>query len=199
MAMERPTTIEGPNPGEFEDLLRELLEMNTSAGYKAEIIGGKIVVSPWQRPYYKRALKLLQQRLAPHVPAGHDASVGPFLFAFPAAKRAFGPDLHVADEAAFEQTRGAVAGAALSLVAEMTSESTRDADWEDKLAVYGRNVPVYLLVDMQTQEITAFWRPSPNGYRARRTVSFGEALPIPEPFGFELDTTGFEPPGFETE
>lgn len=72
-----------------------------------------------------------------------------------------------------------------------TSVSTKDADWNEKLDVYGLLVPVYLIVDMQDSEITCFWDPSPHGYRSRKTVSFGEPLPVPEPFGFELDTTGF--------
>ncbi|MFG2992739.1 hypothetical protein ACGFZK_26170 [Streptomyces sp. NPDC048257] len=57
--------------------------------------------------------------------------------------------------------------------------------------MYGRLVPVYVVVDMQDSEITCFWEPSPHGYRSRTTVSFGKALHVPEPFGFAIDTTGF--------
>ncbi|WP_308216406.1 hypothetical protein [Streptomyces ortus] len=52
-------------------------------------------------------------------------------------------------------------------------------------------MPVYLVLDMQVQEITAFWDPSPKGYRSRHTVPFGESLRVPPPFDFELDTSGF--------
>ncbi|WP_206281905.1 MULTISPECIES: hypothetical protein [Streptomyces] len=44
------------------------------------------------------------------------------------------------------------------------------------------------MVDMQDSEITCFHDPSPHGYRARTTVSFGEPLRIPAPFDFALDT-----------
>ncbi|MFD9728016.1 hypothetical protein [Streptomyces sp. NPDC059072] len=95
------------------------------------------------------------------------------------------------DESAFEGEGRHLDAAALSLVAEFTSVSTKDADWDEKLDVYGRLVPIHLVVDMQDSEITCFWDPSPHGYRSRTTVSFGESLPVPTPFGFKIDTTGF--------
>lgn len=99
--------------------------------------------------------------------------------------------MHVADEAAFDAAGRHADGTALSLAAELTSDSTKDADWLDELDTYGRVVPVYLLLDMQLQEVTAFWDPSPRGYRSRHSVPFGEPLHVPEPFGFDLDTSAF--------
>ncbi|MGV9311390.1 Uma2 family endonuclease [Streptomyces sp. NPDC003691] len=178
-------------PAYFDSLLRTVEELDTPDGYKAEVIRGKIVVSPWSRLRYKRPMKLLRQQLAAHAPDGHDADTSPFLFVFPHSGRAFGPDLHVADERAFDAEGRHADGEALSLVAEFTSVTTRDADWADKLEVYGRTVPVYLVLDMQSDEVTAFWDPSPQGYRSRTTKPFGKPLPIPAPFGFDLDTAGF--------
>lgn len=45
--------------------------------------------------------------------------------------------------------------------------------------------------DSGAAEITAFWDPSDHGYPARMTVPFGKPLPIPAPFGIELETTDF--------
>ncbi|MEV6676120.1 hypothetical protein AB0N09_04525 [Streptomyces erythrochromogenes] len=59
----------------------------------------------------------------------------------------------------------------------------------DALSASPAFVPVHLVVDMQDSEITCFHDPSPHGYRARTTVSFGEPLRIPAPFDFTLDTT----------
>jgi hypothetical protein len=106
-------------------------------------------------------------------------------------ERGFGPDLFVADETAFDVEGRHADGAALSLVAELTSVTTKDADWLDKLDTYGRVVPVYLVLDMQAEEITAFWDPSAKGYRSRTTVPFGTPLHVPAPFDFELNTSGF--------
>ncbi|WP_240634369.1 MULTISPECIES: Uma2 family endonuclease [Streptomyces] len=188
---ERPTAIDAPSAGAFEDMLRIVEELDTPDGYKAELIRGKIVVSPWSKLRYKKVMKSLRLQLEPHAPAGHDVDVAPFLFTFAGSERGFGPDLHVADEAAFDTEGRHADGAALSLVAELTSDSTKDADWLDKLDTYGRVVPVYLVLDMQAQEVTAFWDPSAKGYRSRTTVPFGRSLHVPAPFDFELDTSGF--------
>ncbi|NXY97014.1 Uma2 family endonuclease [Streptomyces sp. BR123] len=189
--IERDNTIEAPSPPTFEDLLRTVEEMHTPDGFKAELIRGKIVVSPWSRLRYYVPMRALREQLGAHAPEGHVADIAPFLFRFPTAGRAYGPDLFVADLAAFEEDGRHAEGSALSLVAEFTSVSTRDADWVEKLEVYGRLVPVYLVVDMQDAEITCFSEPSPHGYRSRQTVSFGKPLDIPRPFGFALDTAAF--------
>ena len=59
------------------------------------------------------------------------------------------------------------------------------------LDTYGQVVPVYLVLDMQVQEITAFRDPSPRGYRSQTSVPFGRPLHVPAPFDFELDTSEF--------
>ncbi|MFD0269859.1 Uma2 family endonuclease [Streptomyces sp. NPDC127106] len=189
--IERDTPRETLPPPTFEDLLRTVEEMNTPDGFKAELIRGKIVVSPWSELRYYRPMRVLREQLGAHAPEGHVADIAPFLFRFPAVARAYGPELFVADEAAFKEDGRHADAAALSLVAEFTSVSTRDADWAEKLEVYGRLVPVYLVVDVQDAEITCFSDPSPHGYRSRQTVSFGKPLDVPEPFGFALETTGF--------
>ncbi|MFI1357104.1 Uma2 family endonuclease [Streptomyces sp. NPDC020898] len=196
---ERPTAIDAatdaaigaPATGSFEDMLRIVEEMDTPVGYKAELIRGKIVVSPWSKLRYKKAMKALRLQLEPHAPEGHDVDVAPFLFRFPGSQRGFGPDLHVADEAAFDDEGRHADAAALSLAAELTSDSTKDVDWLDKMDTYGRIVPVYLLLDMKMQEINVFWDPSPKGYRSRTNVPFGRPVRVPAPFDFELDTSAF--------
>lgn len=187
--MERPPTIQGSAPERFEDLLRIVEELDVP-GFKAELIRGKIVMTPWSQIRYVPAMRLLRGALEEHAPEGHIVDTAPILFAFPHASRAYGPDLWVVAEAAMDVPGRHADGAALSLVAELTSTSTRDADWDEKVRVYGRLVPVYLLLDMQSEKATAFWDPSDDGYQSQTTVPFGKPLRVPEPFGFELDTTG---------
>ncbi|MBT2405693.1 Uma2 family endonuclease [Streptomyces sp. ISL-87] len=175
----------------FDDLLRTVEELDTPAGFKAELIRGKIVVSPWSKLRFLRPMRSLRRQLEDHAPAGHIVETSPFLFRFPAVERAYGPDLYVADESAFDADGRHADGEALSLVAEFTSVSTRDADWDEKLDVYGRTVPVYLVVDMEGREITCFADPSSHGYRARKTVSFGAPLAVPAPFDCKIDTAAF--------
>ncbi|WP_405978922.1 Uma2 family endonuclease [Streptomyces sp. NBC_00158] len=179
----------------FEDMLRAVEEMDTPEGYKAELIRGKIIVSPWPELRCMRPMLSLREQLEQHAPEGHVAESAPFLFSLPSACRAYGPTLYVVDRSAFLAEGRHGDGEALHLVAEFTSTSTRDADWQEKLQVYGQLLPVYLVVDMQAEEITCFSDPSPQGYRAHKTVSFGTPLPVPAPFSCEIDTTAFQPAG----
>ncbi|MFF2509353.1 Uma2 family endonuclease [Streptomyces sp. NPDC058067] len=190
--IERPKVIDGsPSTGAFEEMLRIVEELDTPDGYKAELIRGKIVVSPWSKLRYLRPMRSLRKQVEARAPEGTVTETSPFLFTFPAGGRGFGPDLFVADEAAFDAEGRHADGSALSLVAELTSLSTKDVDWLDKLDTYGRIVPVYLVLDMQAAEATAFWDPSPKGYRSRTTLPFGRPLHVPTPFDFELDTSEF--------
>ncbi|WP_328341525.1 Uma2 family endonuclease [Streptomyces violaceus] len=191
---ERPT-ISGAESSSFQELLDILDELRLRDGFKAEIIRGKIVVSPWSQGYYHRVMELVCEQLRPHLFPGHRISCGPFLYVFPGDERAYGPDIHAAPGRVFETTSNRLDGEALSFVAELTSSSTRDDDLTDKVEVYGRaGVPVYLLLDMQEEQATVLWTPSAKGYESRVTRPFGEKLPIPAPFDCLLDTAGFQAP-----
>lgn len=193
---ERSKTIDVPRgSARFQELCQTLLSMYVPDGYRAEIIGGNIVVSPCSRGYYGNAMRSIRSQLDPYAPHTHHLESAPFLFAFPGEERAYGPDVYAAAASAFDTDSVFLDGEALSLVGELTSTSTRDVDWGDKLAVYGRaGVPVYLLVDMQKQQTTVFWGPSENGYNGSETTLFGNKLRIPKPFDCDLDTAGFVRP-----
>ncbi|MGR3932708.1 Uma2 family endonuclease [Streptomyces sp. BRA346] len=188
------TTDEGPEA--FERLCRDLERASAALpdGYRAEIIGGKIVMSPWSQGVYNDVLDSLLDQLTPHVPAGHRARTTPNLYLFPESARAYGPDLHVADRAATRVRSIHLPGSALTLAAEQTSVSTREVDWGEKVEVYGKaEVPVYVLLDMQEGTVTVFHDPTPDlGYRQRSQIKFGEEIRIPAPFGFTLRTDDWE-------
>jgi Uma2 family endonuclease len=197
---ERPV-ISGTTPRSgFEDLLDLLDELHVPDGYKAEIIRGSIVVSPWSKGYYTRVMKLVCNQLEPHLPAGHIIERAPQLFVFPRVERAYGPDIHAAHERTYETSSNHLDGEGLSFVAELTSTSTRDEDLTDKVETYGKaGVPLYLVLDMQEEQAIVFGSPSAKGYEVRFTKPFGEKLYIPDPFGCTLDTTGFQAPEQEAQ
>jgi Uma2 family endonuclease len=188
--------ISGTEPGgSFEELLDLLEELHVPDGYKAEIIRGSIVLSPFSKAYYTRVMRLVCQQLETYLPEGHTIERAPNLFVFPEGERAYGPDVYAADDRVFDSDSSHLDGGALSFVAELTSSSTRDNDLTDKVLAYGKaGVPVYLLLDMQEKQATVFWTPSAKGYESHCTQPFGEELHIPKPFDCTLDTTGFQAP-----
>ncbi|MDT0345256.1 Uma2 family endonuclease [Streptomyces litchfieldiae] len=191
--MERPSTISTPEQTEFEKLCRTLEQLDVPVGYRAEIIGGSIVMTPWSQGFYLDVMESLADQLRPHAPKGHRVSVAPCLYVFPQWERGFGPDLHVADAGATRVRSIRLPGEALSLVAELTSESTAERDRSDKVERYGKaGVPVYVLVDMLTFRVVVFSRPGEDGYRTHNEFKFGETVRIPEPFDCKLDTSGWE-------
>lgn len=192
--LERPT-IDGTYPHHFEELCEALDELNVPDGFKAEIIRGNIVMSPWSKAYYLDVMDLVCDQLRPVLPDGHRISVGPALYVFPGVERAYGPDIHAAHQQTRRSTSPRLDGEGLSFVAELTSPSTRDDDLTDKVESYGKaGVPVYLLLDMQEEQATVFWTPTAKGYDSHLTVPFGEKIRIPAPFDCNLDTSGFQAP-----
>jgi Uma2 family endonuclease len=192
---ERPTPTTRTDPHSFEGMLDTLDDLNAPDGFRAEIIGGNIVVSPWSQGYCLDVMDLVCEQLRPHLPDGHRISQAPALYVFPDAERAYGPSIHAVPERARRTTSTHLDGEALSFVAELTSPSTRSMDLTDKVEDYGRaGVPLYLVLDMQREEATIFWGPYAKGYEGRVTKPFGEKLPLPAPFDCVLDTTGFHAP-----
>ncbi|WP_106428791.1 Uma2 family endonuclease [Streptomyces sp. AA1529] len=207
--LERPTArttpmtpIETPEgPPRYQALFRTLLTMEVPEGYRAEIIGGNIVMSPWSKGYYLDVMDALVEQLMPRLPEGQRVSYAPFLFALSGQERAYGPDIYVAARDAFRTHDRYIDGEALTLVAELTSDSTRTVDWTDKLPAYAKaSVPVYLLLDMQELTLSVFASPTPLGYAERRTYEFGDIVHLPSPFDCDIDTAGFGAmPGKEAE
>lgn len=192
------TTVTGA--AEWQELCRLVPELCVPDGYRAEVVGESVHVSPWPAAYHLTSLLSIRDQLVPYVPTGQVAEATPCAFVFPALRRCFEPDLYVADEAAFRTTAHCLPGDALSFVAELASTSTYANEWSDKAEIYGKSgIPVHLLLDMQNETTTVFWTPSPRGYVSHLTVPFGEKVHIPAPFDCELDTAAFVAPEDEDE
>ncbi|MFP3991233.1 hypothetical protein U9R90_27955 [Streptomyces sp. E11-3] len=97
LMLEQPQTTEVPHgSARFEALCRTLLTMDVPEGYRAEIVGGNIVMSPWSKGFYLPIMESIQDQLKPHRPSDHTMSAAPFLFTFPGEERAYGPDIYAA-------------------------------------------------------------------------------------------------------
>ncbi|MFJ3215815.1 hypothetical protein ACIPLC_07850 [Kitasatospora sp. NPDC086801] len=51
--------------------------------------------------------------------------------------------------------------------------------------------PLYLLIDREKSRVSLFSKPHREEYTEVHLAAFGEPLPLPDPFGFELDTEPF--------
>ncbi|MEU7135331.1 Uma2 family endonuclease [Streptomyces sp. NPDC046261] len=180
---------------DFIELCRILEQVDASLpdGYRTEILGGKIVVTPWSKAGYTLILDDLADQLRPHVPEGHRTGCRPYLYRLDGQSRAYGPDLHIADTEAVHVDSIFLPGRALSLVGELACALTADVDRGEKTETYGKaGVPVYVLVDTVKDTVTVHSDPSDHGYRTSTQIKFGETVHIPAPFDCKLDTAGWK-------
>ncbi|MFD7920157.1 Uma2 family endonuclease [Streptomyces sp. NPDC059740] len=175
-------------PDEFDEWTRILAR--TSEGPRVELIDGKIrsravpdgdhdLIIEWltriclqSRPelwlYPERGLKVQAYRTGRARPDGSLAPSG-----------VFGGQGEWADPSE------------VLMVVEVTSYDS-DTDQRDRVekprAYAETGIPVYLLVDRDSCEVTVYSEPDGTRYESARTVPFGKTVHLPEPVGIPLET-----------
>ncbi|MDL4819446.1 Uma2 family endonuclease [Actinomadura opuntiae] len=184
-------------PRSQEDiLLNDFLSLDLPEGYRAELIDGEIVVTPPPSSRHDRNIGKIVFQVARkssseleyvpnkglRVPSDVQHKVN---LVIPDAT--FAPlELDV-----FDNEDSWIQPAGLCLVVEVTS-SRPELDREVKRRGYARAaIPLYLLVDREQQKAILFSEPDGKDCSRAHQVPFGKGLPLPEPFGFELDTSEF--------
>lgn len=160
------------------------------ANYRAELIGGRIVVSPPPPGDHAHVVaeltaQLVRKSAVDIAISGNRGLTTPF--------GNFIPDLTVAEPGSFDDEPSWGTASGTLLLAEVTSSVASD-DRETKRRAYAAvGIPLYLLVDRDHRETTLFSRPDieAQDYRADIRVPFGADLDLPDPFSFTL--TGFTP------
>ncbi|MFI6986626.1 Uma2 family endonuclease [Embleya sp. NPDC050154] len=173
-------------------------ELDVPDGWRAEITGGSIVMSPPPANTHNLIASRLQRALLTVTPENCEifqtlgVSIAPMF-------RLYIPDVVVmpVDDIGLDpehDTAPTPARCAL-LIAEITSKDNADHDRVTKLEAYARaQVPLYLLIDRWDKEgpsVKLFSAPDGRRYHGELRVSIGESITIPEPFGIDLDTSLF--------
>jgi Uma2 family endonuclease len=173
-------------------LLEGFLALDTPEGFRAELIEGEIVVTPPpdgdHEDYINRILKQVIRRARSDMDFSGNKGLK--------LRSGAGPGDRVIPDGTFAPAelrlfRGAdswMPCEGVALVLEVTSTKPR-ADREAKRRCYARGgIPLHLLVDRETAQVTLFSEPENDDYREHCTRPFGKPLALPEPFGFDLDT-----------
>ncbi|MEU0393882.1 Uma2 family endonuclease [Streptomyces sp. NPDC006208] len=177
-------------------LLEGFLALDTPEGFRAELIEGEIVVTPPPDGDHEGYISRIVRQVIRRSRTDMDVSGNKGL----KLKSGGGcTKNHAIPDCTFAPLAlGLFFGAepwmpceGVAMVAEVTSNKP-DADREAKRRCYARGgIPFSLLVDRDTSSVTLFSDPKNDDYRQAHTMPFGKPLPLPDPFGFDLETSDF--------
>ncbi|MEV5317421.1 Uma2 family endonuclease [Streptomyces sp. NPDC052687] len=179
-----------------EILLEGFLALDTPEGFRAELIEGEIVVTPPPDGDHEHCISRIVRQVIRRSVTDMDFSGNK------GVRLRFAADClrdHVIPDATFAPAELDLYKSAdpwmpcdsVAMVLEVTSTKPQ-VDRETKRHCYARaGIPLHLLVDRDVASVTLFSDPGKRDYRELRTVPFGKSLTLPDPFGFDLDTSDF--------
>ncbi|MFF5158889.1 Uma2 family endonuclease [Streptomyces sp. NPDC000348] len=161
------------------DTMFEWLEkMPIPEGYKTEIVGGHIFMSPQRHTHFQIIFDILEQLRAtyPRKRLASDVRID-----FPGRLNGFACDVAAFADRSVKDGRGLWRYQDVEFVAEVISKDTAANDYGPKKDTYATaGVPVYLIVNPYTGEWHLHTLPKDGMYHS--DISFG--------FGEEIDLTG---------
>lgn len=156
-------------------------------GYRTELIDGEIIVTPPAQADHEGDISRITRQVIKESKTELDVA-GNLGIITPSNDCV--PDLTIGPIEIFSGSDLWVHPTGVELVVEVTSPTSEQRDRETKRHAYAAaNIPLYLLVDRKNKSVTLFSEPDGDEFKATRTVSFGEDLPLPAPFAFALDTS----------
>jgi Uma2 family endonuclease len=164
--------------------------MERHPGYRVEIIGGHLLVTPSPDAPHARALTKLMR---PFIAAGLDdgetevlQNVGLWL---PTGEEDYViPDLVIVDSDIDDHLveNNAYDPAPFRLVLEVTSANWKD-DLRTKVAAYAQaKVPVYVIVDRKHQRVHVLTEPTVGGYKNHQFYAPGQSVVLPDSIGAKV-------------
>lgn len=160
-------------------------------GLRLEFLGGKMGVKAVPDGVHQTITMWLLRQCIQQKPQW-DLHIGQGLVVASYRKGRAIPDGVLAPVAHFARTAGEWADPDGVLMAvEITSHDydTNQRDRVEKPRAYAESaIPVYLLIDRDSREVTVYSEPVEGVYQERHTVVFGKNVSLPEPIGIDLDT-----------
>ncbi|MGH3312418.1 MAG: Uma2 family endonuclease [Streptomyces sp.] len=161
-------------------------------GWRVELIEGEIHVVPPANGEHEEIVSEVTGQVRDHrKELGRYTGLGLFVpDASPTGKVV--PDLVIAPKGSFGDKKEYHDPAPVILVGEVTSRSTGYQDRGPKLRGYARaGIPCYLLIDREAGEVIVYSEPSVEQYTRKSEAMLSKKIALPEPLGFELDTSEF--------
>ncbi|WP_217166656.1 Uma2 family endonuclease [Streptomyces sp. AC512_CC834] len=181
----------GPHPRPKGGRLREVAErIEELTGLRAQIVGGKIVMSPTPRGKHAGVIRRLRRQLeAAGLPEGLDAYEVSSIALPDDPDDYVTPDLVVLPTEWEEDDNWLADPQDAALAVEVVSATERAREIRDKADWYavGR-VPLLLVIDPRNGTWALHSRPDNGAYQELTPGKFGEVVRIPGPLDVEIDT-----------
>ncbi|ARF57593.1 Uma2 family endonuclease [Streptomyces gilvosporeus] len=175
-------------PSQFEELAR--LAARIGDGLHLEFIDERLGIKAVPDGDHDEIVAWLQQVCMQHRPELH--LYGERGLLIPAYRKGYArPDATLAPRGSFSGQGEWAASEPVLMTVEVTSHDgdTDRRDRQQKPRAYAEaGIPVYLLIDRDTCEVTVFSKPDGDHYDQAVTVRFGTPVEIPAPVGLKLDT-----------
>ncbi|QIQ04222.1 Uma2 family endonuclease [Streptomyces liangshanensis] len=160
----------------LDTLFERLEQMPVPEGYKVEIVGGNIHMSPQRDTHWEIILDLIEQLRTryPRTQVKSDVRID-----FPGHLNGFAPDVAKLADGAKKDARGRWSHEDLEFIAEVISQGTAPNDYGPKKAAYAAaDIPVYLIADPYTGLCRVFTEPKDGEYASELTVRFGHEVDL---------------------
>ncbi|MFJ8626177.1 Uma2 family endonuclease [Kitasatospora sp. NPDC093550] len=174
-------------PEDFEELAHLLAR--TAEGIRLEFIYGKLGVKPVPDGDHSMIIEWLTRICMQARPElwlyNHGLKVQSYRDGRAHPDGALAPHGTVAGQGEWADSDG------ILMVVEVTSydSDTERRDRIEKPRAYAETgIPMYLLIDRDSAEVTVFSRPNGVRYEIAHTVPFGRTVRLPDPVGITLDT-----------
>ncbi|WP_306363747.1 Uma2 family endonuclease [Nocardia sp. CC227C] len=175
-----------PRPGNLR-VAAEQIERAT--GLRVEILGGHLVMSPTPRGKHAGTIRRLRVQLEARMPPGL-ASYEVTSISMPDdADDYCTPDLVVLPDAWDVDDSWLADPSDVELAVEVISQSEKGPRITDKNGWYSTaGIRMLLVLDPRFGRWSLFTHPKAGEYHGQLTGEYGDRAPLPEPFGFALDT-----------
>lgn len=169
-------------------------DLDVPRGWRAEILEGRVVVTPPPANIHNSVAALLHEQLVLAKPAGCAVHQIQAMELAP-DRDVYVPDLLVYPHEKTSAGGNTVAAEHALLVVEITSRPTAEHDRELKMSGYANAaVPLYLLIDPldpHGPHVTLYSKPENGVYQSMVWAAYGEVITLPEPFELKIDTGQF--------
>ncbi|MFJ8645899.1 Uma2 family endonuclease [Streptomyces sp. NPDC093546] len=174
----------------LDEMFEALERMGVPEGYKAEIVGGHIFMSPQRDTHWDIIADIYDQLRTKHPRKRVKSDVR---IDYPGHLNGFATDVTLIAADAAKNEKGLWHYEDVEFVAEVISRSTGMNDYGPKKSAYAAaKVPAYLIVDPYTGRCVLHTHPKGEEYTVDARFDFGEAIDLTDtPAGVVLDTSEF--------